>query len=204
MDFRDWDERYAASDLVWSAAPNAVVTEVVAPLRPGRALDVGAGEGRNAIWLADQGWSVLATDFSGVAIDRLRTLSLDRLGRRADRVGYAVWDATRPPPGEAAYDLVLFCYLHLPPDPWARALSVGVDAAVPGGLVLVLGHAKANLARGYGGPQDPEVLFDPEDVEALARTLPVEVERSELRTRVVETDDGPREAVDTLVLLRRV
>ena len=74
MDARAWDERYAASELVWSATPNQFVAAELADLDPGRALDLAAGEGRNALWLADRGWQVTAVDFSQVALDKGRAL----------------------------------------------------------------------------------------------------------------------------------
>ncbi len=204
MDSAAWDERYAATDLVWSATPNQWVVELVSGLTPGRAVDIAAGEGRNAIWLAEQGWSVLATDFSAVAVERLREIAASRLGADAGRLRAVVADATEPVPGEqAAYDLVLFSYLQLPEPRWSAALTRGVEAAAPGGRVVVIAHAEANLEGGWGGPQDPAVLHDPEAVVALARSLPVRVESAGLRTRVVETDDGPREALDTVLVLRR-
>jgi len=64
MEAADWDARYAATDLVWSAAPNVWVEELVSGMPPGRALDIAAGEGRNALWLVEQGWEVEAVDFS--------------------------------------------------------------------------------------------------------------------------------------------
>ena len=73
MDAKAWDERYAAPDLVWSAEPNRFVAELIGPLAPGTAVDLAAGEGRNAIWMAEQGWTVVATDYSAG-------------GRRADAV----------------------------------------------------------------------------------------------------------------------
>ena len=204
MESSAWDARYAASDLVLSATPNQWVADLLAGLAPGRAVDIAAGEGRNAIWLAEQGWTVLATDFSPVAVERIRELAEARLGDDAGRLTAVVADATRPVPGEhATYDLVLFSYLQLPEEPWSAALEAGVAAARTGGQVVVIAHAKRNLDGGWGGPQDPSVLHDPDDVVAQVAGLPVTVEVAELRTRVVETDDGPRAAQDTVVVLRR-
>lgn len=208
MDANAWDERYAAVDLVWSTTPNQWVEEVVGKLDPtagtGRALDLAAGEGRNAIWLAEQGWEVVATDYSPVAIERARTLAEGRLGERADRVTLHVADATQPAVGgPAAYDLVLFSYLQLPDDQWRSALREGVAAAAPGGRVVVVAHALRNLTEGWGGPSDPRVLYDPDDVVVAAEGLPVDVESAELRTRAVSTEEGVRHALDTVVVLRR-
>ncbi|WP_325003405.1 class I SAM-dependent methyltransferase [Intrasporangium sp.] len=204
MDAADWDARYAATDLVWSATPNLWVAEIVGGLPPGRALDVAAGEGRNAIWMVEQGWDVVAADYSPVAVDRMRRLAADRLGDRAARLTALVADATQPAPGgPAAYDLVLFSYLQLPEDEWRRALRAGVEATRVGGRVLVVAHALRNLTEGWGGPSDPAVLHDPDDVAASAEGLAVEVESAQLRRRPVSTEDGEREALDTVVILRR-
>ena len=204
MDSKDWDARYAAVDLVWSATPNQWVEELVGPLPPGRALDVAAGEGRNAIWLVEQGWEAVAADYSAVAVERARALADERLGDRAGRLTAVVADATEPAPGgPAAYDLVLYSYLQLPMQDWRQALASGIEAAVPGGRIIVIAHALANLTAGWGGPQDPAVLYDPEDVVAAVSDQPVDVELAELRTRHVVKDDGEHDALDTVVVLRR-
>lgn len=203
VDAHAWDERYAASDLVWSSTPNQWVAEVCAPLTPGRALDIAAGEGRNAIWLAERGWQVVATDFSPVAVARVTELAQTRLGVDAARLEAVVADATAPQPGgPAAYDLVVLCYVQLPAPQWQTALARAVEATAPGGLVVVVLHSTSNLDGGFGGPKDPAVLYDPEAVVADTALLPVDLERADLVTRVVEDADGRHEALDTLVLLR--
>ncbi|MFD0328131.1 methyltransferase domain-containing protein [Streptacidiphilus monticola] len=78
MDAEDWDRRYAAEELVWSAGPNRFVAEELAGLTPGRALDLAAGEGRNALWLAEQGWRVDAVDWSAVGLDKARRAAAAR------------------------------------------------------------------------------------------------------------------------------
>lgn len=204
MDAKAWDERYAATDLVWSVEPNRFVAEIIAPMTPGRAIDIAAGEGRNAIWLAEQGWEVTATDYSAVAVERMRARALERLDEQSGRLTALVADATMPAPaGPAAYDLVLFSYLQLPQHDWRAALTEGVRAVRSGGHVVVIGHAARNLTEGYGGPSSREVLHDPDDVVDTVADLPVVVERAELRERPVETDDGVRVALDTVVVLRR-
>lgn len=108
MDARTWDERYAATEQAWSSEPNAFVVTMTQGLVPGTAIDLGTGEGRNARWLAKQGWNVTAVDFSAVAIDRARS------GPDADQIDWQVADLTTHDPGRQ-YDLVLAAYLHLPP-----------------------------------------------------------------------------------------
>ena len=204
MDAKDWDERYAAADLVWSAEPNRFVAELISPLTPGTAVDIAAGEGRNAIWLAQQGWTVTATDYSSVAVERMRARAAELLGTETARLTPLVADATvAAPGGPAAYDLALFSYLQLPPADWKVALRNGVQAVRPGGHVLVIGHSARNLTEGWGGPSTREVLYDPDEVVDAVDGLPVAVEHADIRVRPVETQDGPREALDTVVLLRR-
>jgi glutamate synthase domain-containing protein 3 len=78
-----------------------------------------------------------------------------------------------------------------------------VEAVRPGGHVVVVGHAGRNLAEGWGGPSDRGVLYDPDEVVDASDGLPVEVEQATVRERPVETDDGVRVALDTVVVLRR-
>jgi len=215
MDAAAWDARYAGAELVWSAGPNVWVRELCAPMTPGLALDVAAGEGRNALWLAEQGWSVVAADFSAVGVDRMNAIADRTLGERRSSFRAVVADATQPaprPPGHVVddgtdgasasgpYDLVLVSYLHLPRTQWGEALANAVRATAVGGSVLVVVHAVRNLTAGVGGPQDPTILLDPEDVIASAAELPVDVELAQLRARDVEGADRP--ALDTVVLLR--
>jgi SAM-dependent methyltransferase len=204
VDANDWDERYAAHDLVWSAEPNRFVAEIIGPLTPGHAVDLAAGEGRNAIWMVEQGWVVTAADYSPVAVERMRSLAADRLGDDVGRLTAVVADATQSTPGgPAAYDLALICYLQLPAEQWRQALRSAVEAVRPGGVVVVVGHAGRNLAEGWGGPSDRAVLYDPEEVLDRAEGLPVAALQSGIRERPVPTDDGERVALDTVVVLRR-
>jgi SAM-dependent methyltransferase len=204
VDANEWDERYAASDLVWSAEPNRFVAELVEPLTPGTAIDIAAGEGRNAIWMAARGWTVVATDFSEVAVERTRARAAEVLGPGSGSLTAVVADATLPAPGgPAAYDLALFSYLQLVRDSLKAALRAGVEAVRPGGHLIVIGHAGRNLVEGYGGPSERGVLYDPDEVVDAVEGLPVAVQRAEIRVREVATDDGVREALDTVVVLAR-
>src|SRR5262245_44484608 len=193
MDANEWDERYAASDLVWSAEPNRFVAELVGPLTPGSAVDIAAGEGRNAIWMATRGWTVVATDFSEVAVERTRARAAELLGPGSGTLTAVVADATLPAPGgPAAYDLALFSYLQLERARLKAALRAGVEAVRPGGHVIVIGHAGRNLTEGYGGPSERSVLYDPDEVVDAVDGLPVTVQHAEIRVREVATEEGVR------------
>ncbi len=202
MDSAEWDRRYAAKDLVWSAGPNRWVEEVAADLPPGRALDLAAGEGRNALWLAERGWTVTAVDFSAVALRRARSLAGQRLGAAADRVTLVEADLADYVP-DGRYDLVISAYLQVPAALRARALRTAADAVAGGGLLLVVAHDSDNLAHGTGGPQDPAVLYTAGDAAADIAGSGLRVVTAEARRREVTDDDGVRFAIDCFLLARR-
>lgn len=193
MDSADWDTRYSGEQLVWGAPPNRFVEAEFAHRTPGRALDLAAGEGRNAVWLAERGWQVAAVDFSAVAIDRGRQMAHER----GVTVDWAVADLRDYMPDEAAFDAALVVYLHIPPAERATILARAVRALVPGGFLFVVGHDETNLRDGIGGPQDPAILYTP---RAITAEVPgIRIERAE-RVRRPATHDGVTvDAIDTLV-----
>lgn len=193
VDARAWDERYAAAELLWSAEPNRFLVEEVAGLAPGRALDLACGEGRNALWLADRGWRVVGVDFSAVALERARRMAAAR--RLA--VEWVLADVRSWEPSAAGFDLVIVMYLHLPWQEMSGVLRRAAGWLVPGGTLLVVGHDTTNLTRGHGGPRDPAVLYGPDDVVGALGGLTVL--RADRVVRRVETDQGPRDAIDVLV-----
>ena len=111
MEAEDWDCRYRGTELVWTAQPNRFVVEELHALPPGRALDLGSGEGRNAVWLAERGWQVTAVDFSPVALAKARRLAQ----ARGVTVNWVLADLRGYQPESAAHDLILVAYVHLPP-----------------------------------------------------------------------------------------
>lgn len=199
MDAAGWNERYDGAELVWSAEPNRFVVDEVGELEPGRALDLAAGEGRNAIWLAKLGWDVVAVDFASVGIDTGR-----RLAAHHDvEVEWVVDDVLSYRP-DGRFDLVLVVYLHLDPGDLDAVLRVARDVLTPGGRVVVIGHHVDNIEHGYGGPQMPAILHDHEKIAATLRDIEgIDVERAEQVTREVDTADGPRVALDSLVRAQR-
>ena len=199
MDAADWDERYAAHDLVWSAEPNRFVESETAELTPGRVLDVAAGEARNAIWLAENGWSATAVDFSRVALQKAAHLA----AARGVALEVVEADVTTYEPHAGAFDLVLVAYLQTPPRDRARWLAHAARALAPGGTLLIVGHDRTNLDGGYGGPQDPAVLTTPPELSAEITALGLEIEKATTVERPVETPDGRRVAIDHVVRARR-
>lgn len=193
----DWNARYAGKELLWTAQPNRLFASEVAGLAPGRALDVACGEGRNAVWLAEQGWRVVAADFSDVALAKAAELA----AARGVEVDWVLADVLDYEPAQRAFDLVAVLYLHLPQPELGRAIRSAAAAVAPGGTLLVLGHDTTNLTDGHGGPKDASVLFTPEDVVADLGDL--DVERAEKVRRVVELEDGAAVAIDAFVRAAR-
>lgn len=199
VDASEWDARYAASELVWSAGPNQFVAAECVDLPPGRALDLAAGEGRNAIWLARRGWSATAVDFSRVALGKGRSVAGDTA------VHWVCADATAWS-SAPVFDLVVLAYLQLPGAERRAAIRAGFASLAPGGTLLVVAHDSTNLADGTGGPQDPTVLYTAEDVLDDLAGLAFEVVRAERVGRRVEDGhrgDAARTAYDCLVRVRR-
>jgi SAM-dependent methyltransferase len=188
VDASEWDRRYAAVDLVWSVGPNAVVAREAADLPPGRALDLGSGEGRNAIWLAERGWRVTAVDFSAVATERTRRLAAERLGEDAGRVTAVTADLMTWVPESASTDLVVLAYLQLGARERTHAHRLAAAALAPGGTFLLVAHHSDNLTEGVGGPQDPAVLFTEQDVVDDLVGTDVVVDRAERVERVVKAE----------------
>jgi ubiquinone/menaquinone biosynthesis C-methylase UbiE len=200
VDADHWNERYATAEYVWKAAPNAFLVDHARDLPPGRALDLACGEGRNAVWLAEQGWSVTGVDFSEVGLEKARRLATER-GVAAE---WVCADATTWHPSGERYDLVIVFYLQLPAEERRRAIGTAAASLAPMGTLLVVAHDSRNLAEGVGGPQDAVVLYDPDEVvsDLAGSGVDVTVERAETVERPVLGSDRP--ALDCLVRARRI
>lgn len=189
-----WDERHAARDPIEAHDPDPTLVDVASGLAPGRALDLGTGDGRNALWLAGLGWRVTAADFSAVALAR----AADRAAAAGLAVDWRLEDLLAWGPEPDAFDLVLLMFLHLPRAELARVHEAACRAVAPGGTLLVVGHDLANLGTGAGGPQDPEVLYTPADVVAgLPDGFRV------LRAETIRRGDADPAPVDAMVVARR-
>jgi SAM-dependent methyltransferase len=188
-----WDERYRVDELIWKAEPNRFLVEEAAGLAPGRALDLACGEGRNALWLAERGGQVTAVDFSSVGLEKARRLASERgLELVLVEADVLEWE-----PPAASFDLVIVMYLHLPAGARRRVQERAASALAPGATLLVVGHDSTNLTEGIGGPQDPAVLFSPEDIVGDLDGL--DIERAERARRPVATGSGEVDAIDAIV-----
>jgi 2-polyprenyl-3-methyl-5-hydroxy-6-metoxy-1,4-benzoquinol methylase len=193
MNRDEWNERYGGRDLVWTAEANRFVVSELSDHPRGTALDLACGEGRNTVWLAEQGFEATGIDWSEVGLDKAHRLA----EARGVSATFVEGDLATWTPEGRTWDLVLLAYLHLP---WSQMQSVLVratQAVARGGTLLVVGHALANLDHGVGGPQDPEVLYGPETVaEALAG---LRIEKAEQVKRPTPNGD----AIDVVVRASR-
>ncbi len=195
-----WNERYAAKDFVWTVTPNRFLVEEAADLAPGRALDLAAGEARNAVWLAEKGWRALAVDFSEIALDKGVQLAESR--HVADRLEVEAADLRDYVPEPGGFDLVAVFYLHMAWDELVPIIERAAEAVAPGGTFLLVAHDSTNLANGHGGPQNPDVLYTANQVVAAIGDR-LTIEKAGSVTRQVETDIGIKIAIDCLVRAKR-
>ncbi len=177
-----WNERYARSTSVFGQEPNSLVAEELAGLSPRRVLDLGCGQGRNALWLAAQGHEVTGLDLSDVGIAHARELA-EVAGLE---VTFEVIDLVDEWQPREEYDLVLLSYIQLPAESRRIVHGKAATALVPGGMVLVVAHHLDNLNQGVGGPPMAEALLTEDDlVEEFAG---LDIERVEKVLREVERD----------------
>lgn len=195
----DWDERYSVTEQVWSGRPNGALVAEVAGMPAGTVLDVGCGEGADAVWLADHGWQVSALDVSGVALARAAEHA-DARGAQIAWLHTGLLEATLPSDG---FDLVSAHYPALPSTPGADGERALLAAVAPGGTLLVVHHADVDgeLAKAHG--VDPADYVGHEDVAALLDDG-WDVEVDERRARDVVTGAGAHHTHDLVLRARRL
>lgn len=188
---RAWDQRYAENP--WSTEPDPALIELVGSVVPGKALDLGCGPGRNAVWLATQNWDVTGVDASGVGLAQARERAADAGVSltlvKADLLAY------RPP--TAQFDLVVIANIHLAPPERERLFADAAAALALGGHLFVVGHHLDSLGR--AGPPDPVRLYTEERLRDLFPTL--RVDRLERHERSPEPGEQP--LVDVIVWATR-
>jgi SAM-dependent methyltransferase len=179
-----WQERYGDVEPAWSGQPNLRLVEQVGDLTPGTALEVGCGEGADAIWLAERGWTVSAVDFSQAGLDRARAHAESVGADVAARITWLRQDLRSWTPPTATFDLVTAHYMHQP-SPLRRVLFAALaDAVRPGGNLLIVGHHPRDLATALRTPAPPELM---QDAMFTAEQVASEMDPHAWRLDVVET-----------------
>ncbi|MGW7576444.1 class I SAM-dependent methyltransferase [Streptomyces sp. NPDC054765] len=201
-DHEFWDARYSESEQMWSGRPNAPLVRETGDLPPGRALDLGCGEGADAIWLAGQGWHVTAVDISRVALGRAAEHAA--AAEVSHRIDWQWHDLSSSFPA-GSFDLVSAQFLHSPVEmPRDEILRNAAAAVAPGGVLLVVGHGGASSSA---PDPHPDIHFPTPDEVLKALDLPDgewEVLRSEEYERAQTGRDGqPAPRNDNTLKLRR-
>ncbi|MCU1528542.1 MAG: methyltransferase type 12 [Frondihabitans sp.] len=189
-----WEDRYGAPGLAWSGNPNPVLVTEATSLTPGRALDVGSGEGGDALWLATRGWQVTGIDIAVNALDkaRARVESVDRSA--AARIDWQQHDLTAWAPDPESFDLVSSQFMHLP-EPARGTLFRALAAAVaPGGTLLIVGH-DVSVADGAHPAHFLSLMFDVDDVVAAIDGEGLRVDVAEVRARAAGGGEALRDVV---------
>ena len=199
-----WEQHYGAAERVWSGRANATLVDVVQDLPPGSALDLGCGEGGDAVWLALRGWQVTAVDVSRTALQRADEHA-EQAGV-AERVRTERHELGRSFPA-GAYDLVSACFLHSPVElPREDVIRSAAAAVAPGGLLVVVGHAGA---PSWAPPEHVAQAHFPTPQQVLeALQLPQDGWSAERVELVGRTATGPQGQTghleDSLVVVRRL
>jgi SAM-dependent methyltransferase len=195
-----WNERYGSSARIWSGNPNPQLVAEVDRFAPGRALDVGCGEGADAIWLAQRGWQVVATDISRVALGRAAEHAQEIDPTASARIEWRHADLLNDPPEPDAFDLVSAQFMQLPPDRRDGLFTALAASVRAGGTLLVVGHHPSDMTSGAHRPADPERFYTAGDIARLldaSWTIVV----SEARPRSVTRPDGGEATIHDAVLL---
>ncbi|HWG64372.1 MAG TPA: methyltransferase domain-containing protein [Streptosporangiaceae bacterium] len=159
-----WDERYLSQHSLWSGNPNSHLVAEAGDLAPGVTLDVGCGEGADAIWLARRGWQVVAVDVSAVALQRAAANAARMGDSVAERIDWQHQDVMAWDPGPARYDLVSSQFMHLPEAPRRALFRRLATAVVPGGTLLIVGHHPSDLETTMPRPHHRELFFTGDDI----------------------------------------
>ena len=199
-DEQAWDDRYAESNRIWSGNPNVALVAQVAGLRPRRALDLGCGEGADAVWLAKQGWQVTAVDISGVALAR----AAEHAAEAGVTIDFQRRDLAESFPA-GSFDLISAQFLHF----WEefdreKILRRAAEAVAPGGILLIEGHMDHGPFRHGGDHQHVHFPTPDEVIAALDLDESWEVLVREVHPREQTGPDGePATRTDSTVKLRR-
>lgn len=195
-----WEQRYQSNPSVWSGKPNTHLISEAADLTPGTALDVGAGEGADALWLAERGWQVTATDISTVALDRGASHAREAGTEVAARIDWLHADLTTWVPQPMTYDLVSAQFMHLPKpqrDAMVARLATSVAA---GGTLLIVGHHPSDLQTTIPRPPMPELFFTAADIADTLNPEEWDILVSDARPRNATDPDGRRVTIHDAVL----
>ncbi|KAB2343377.1 class I SAM-dependent methyltransferase [Actinomadura rudentiformis] len=192
-----WEERYSSHEHIWSGRPNVQLVAETSELTPGTALDVGCGEGADAVWLAERGWKVTAVDYSTTALER---------GAANDTTKSVEWvqgDMNTWEPGRR-FDLISSQFTHPPDGPRQILFARLADMVAPGGTLLIVAHHPSDMETKVRPLQMPELFYTAEEVADSLAKDEWEIVTAEARPRLEKHKDGGQVTVhDTVLRARR-
>jgi SAM-dependent methyltransferase len=201
MDSKYWDDKYSTEEFIYTKIENRFVVELCSPLGitgSKRAIELAGGEGRNSVWLAKQGWHVENVDFSQKALDKYLAFAEEE--GVLDRCIANSADALKFVPAFSPVELAVIGYLQIPEAQLEVATRRIAGYVAPGGHLMGVWHSRDNLAGGFGGPRDPDVLPNVETINKALDGTGLTIEILENREGQIQTKEGLKPST-TLVLL---
>lgn len=203
FDEQSWEERYCSHAAVWSRQPNPQLVAETADLTPGAALDVGSGEGADALWLASRGWQVTAVDFSTTALQRGEAQAEAAGAAVAKRIHWVHADLTTWGPAEGHFDLVSAQFMHLPAGPRQALFARVATTVAPGGTLLIVGHDLSDLQTTIPRPPMPDLYFTAEEIADSLDPDQWDVLVADARPRLASDPEGQETTIHDIVLRAR-
>lgn len=198
-----WDARYRTAERIWSGNPNRQLVEQASSLPTGVALDIGCGEGADAIWLASRGWQVTAIDVSGVALARAAAWAADAGPQIAARITWERADLGEWTPAADQFDLVSEQFLHIP-----RAARTSLHGRLAGavrtrGTLLIVGHHPSDLRTSMQRPDIPDLFSTAEELAADLNAAEWEIVLATASARQEHNPEGRSVTIQDAVLNAR-
>ncbi len=203
MDSKYWDEKYSTEEFIYTKVVNRFIAELCGDLEVSgskRAIELAGGEGRNAVWLAKQGWHVENVDFSQKALDKYLTLALEE--GVAEICSATCADALKFEPLVSPVELAVIGYLQIPEAQLEVATRRIAGYVADGGHLMGVWHSRDNLVGGFGGPRDPDVLPNVETITKALEGTGLTIQILENREGQIQTKEGLKPST-TLVLLAK-
>ena len=201
MDKAFWDDKYSATEYVYTKDVNRFVKESCSDLAPGKMIDLAGGEGRNTVFFAEKGWQAENVDLSSVGLEKCVALAKER--GVSDKVVTTNASALDFVSKLAPVDLGVCAYLQIPSQDLDVAIGRLVDNIKPGGVFFGVWHALENLEEGFGGPQNPELLPSTESMTTVLSKLPLEISFVTNRDGQVQTREGLKPSITLTAMATR-